>query len=575
MALERRLVTDFSLGQMSNRYAGRVDSEIRQKGAEEITGFVLGKDGGLRRRPGSIFVRDDLGIAPAADRLYNTSGIPAFTVYRDGVARWLAYIDNIGPSFEARQLNGVGSKSIGDGALEPGKRLSHAAPFRDPGTTYDYLFCWTDGDAFYVDLDNNTVARSTDVDLATYYQNRLIGILRSTGVINMSEVLDPLDFTDDEDENKPLSATPDFAGVETPKWIKGRQSLYVGTDAAEYEIFSAEPYFSEELGGLIIRRITDIGTEQAEYFGPAMAMRALSEIILIQYTGQSFDYQTRSITEQIDNSRLIWIATAEYGTHRYCYALDVDGKLFAYLQAPATGLSGWVVLAENVGWMSVYSKDLYVGIERGGTYSVEVFPIAGFDHPYERTEKQHAAFLANDAHGDRGGYITLSAATFTGDTLPASATVDLYKIDVANSTSTYVGEVDTTAGGVLDITLGDLKTLVGWTTGEMELYAHEANLFPVGTIRTLPLGGIIGSRSRISRVILQVEASSGARVRVNDGTWEEKITAAPESGPWAFRVEHRYDQEPRIEIQTVDSRPLNVYQIYVEVDVGGVSSLDG
>ena len=621
MALQRVLVTDFSFGAVSKRYAGRITSEIRTKAAETIEGFILQSDGGVGRRKGSIFIRDGVGITPKPNRLYDANSIPSFLVYRDGENRWIGYIEDSPRVYRALKLGSADVMSVTDSGLQAGTPLYSTNTFYDPTTEAEYVHIWTDSDAFHYNIADATtltaVTRLNEVDMALVYQNRLIGVRRDTGEIHMSKAMNLFDFRDQDpagvpmwdDETayavddmvrhnymifialramdapspepedgedweflsdatiRPLYAVPDWAGVEKPTWLVARQSVYIGTDLSEHEVFSSFPYFDHELGGLMIRRVTEMGTENARYLGAGLAVQSESQVMVITYTGQDFTYQAMGLSDRIDNNRLITIGAQEFGTHRYLLMLDVDGVLYCYLSAPAAGVDGWMTLAREVGWVWVFGKDAYVAIERDGGYSVEVFPLDALQHPGARTRRQAAMFLANDAHGDRGGYLVYDGTNLTGDVLPATTEVSVYTIDLENKHATHAGELNTNANGAL--VAGEVSSLIGYVSGEAYIYAHEADVVPEGRIVTLPLGGLIGTRARIAKVVLQVVDSTAARVRVNDGMWEEVETDEPYSGTWEFRVEHSQELEPRVEVQPVGAHPLNVYQILVEVDVGG------
>lgn len=656
MALERIMVTDFSFGEVSARYAGRMATELRTKSLEYIEGFRLGADGGVVRRHGSMATRITHPLAVSSGKLYDAEGIPSFVLWRNDDDRVLGLISDVGtdPTWYRYVMDAATATPTTTviSNLEQGVHMGTTGTFHDPETDAEYVHIWTDGDSFdFATATPQTITRRDQVDLAIVYQNRLIGLNRSTGELHMSKVMDLFDFTDQGPQSifyelggtasadaggltltgsltqfsvdlnegddirvgtggtsdrrtidtitsdtvltvtetflnahsgdtvylvtdgladpRPLYALPDWAGAETPKWLVSRQSVYIGTDQAEYEVFSSYPYFDREAGGLMIRRITDIGSEHATYLGPGLAVQSKAHTMLIRYTGQAFEYQAGGLTDRVDNNRLVTVQSVEFGTHRYLLVLDVDGVLWCYMSNPAAGVDGWCELAHDIGWVFVHGKDVYVAIERDAAWSIEVLPLDTVDHPNTRTKRQAAMFFANDAYGEQGGYLIYDGTDLTGDKLEASSTVDVYTISLTNKTSTYVGQATTDANGVLDITDEALETLIGYTSGEAYLYAHTEDLYPDGELRTLPLGGIIGSRSRISKVVLQVYASTGAKVRVNTGTWEEYTCDTPESGTWEFRVEHNQEEEPRVTIETVDARPLNIYQILVEVDIGG------
>jgi hypothetical protein len=567
------IITDFALGQLSKRYAGRVDG-VRAKGAEEITGFVMRRDGGVSRRRGSIFVRNGVGITPATDRLYDAAGTPAFLVYKYDGSRWLTFID--GTAQKGYEIAGTSTYSITNSSLDEGIRLD-GFTYYDPETEKSYLHLWTDNFAWDFTIGSQVITEASLAEPSCLFQNRFIGIERDSGYVYMSKELKFLEFENDENETRPLTLVADFAGIETPKWLVGRKGVYVGTDEGEWELYSSYPFFSEELGGLMARRISDVGTQQAVYFGPGLAMRDLSNILLVT-PGPEGRYNVGSVNDRIDNKMAVNMAVNDFGTHQYLHVLDVEGDLYTYIQAPQQQISGWVKMAEDVGWAMAFNKELYVAIERGSDYSVEVFPLDELTHPGSRSFRQHAMFEANDAHGDRGGYAILEASQVTNDEFPPSTSLLVYTIDLTNEHSTLAGSMTSDASGDFADSLAGLQSLTGYVSGEQYLYAHEKDVYPAGTILSLPITPLIGNYAQIGCVVLQVEKSTGAKVRVsatdpdgNDvyGAWEEKTTSAPQSGPWYFRCDAPHGSEARIEVATVDHRPLNIHQVKVELEQEG------
>jgi hypothetical protein len=581
MALKNELVTDFTLGQISDRYAGAVHLELRRKGAELIQGFVLNDDGGVSRRPGSVFVRDGLGITPTTNKLYDVQGNPSFLIFRFASDRYIGFIKDEGSqvSFQGEKVaTGSQIMSLAHGSLTTqyhGVPL-HQLRFYDPGTAKQWLHIWFESLGFDINLTSLAMSLA-DFQQAILYQGRLIAIDQSTGYILLSEELDYFDMVNDETATRPLTLVAEFSGRDDLKWIAARKSVYVGTDEGEWEVYSSYPFFSSELGGLIAREIENIGSDQAIYFGPNLVLRDLDRVIAMLPVAEE-EYGAGGISERIDNGQLVQQTMNEFGEYRYYHALDVDGNLYSFLQSPGAQISGWVTLDTDVGWIFSYNKDLYVAKERDGDYVVEVYPLRELHHPGDRTLRDHSVFAANDAHGDVGGFLTLTGASLVGDLLPPSTMVDLYKVDVTNKTSTFLAATLTDSGGALADSLAGIKSLVGYDSGTWYLHGHQDGIYPAGTIRTLPLRDLLGETGSIARVILQVSDSSGASVRITNvdedgvalaGGWETKETASLETKAWEFRPDSPMGTEPRIEIATLDYNPLNIHQVRVVIDTTG------
>lgn len=559
----RILISDFTLGQLSNRYAGKIDSEARGHGAETIVGFVLHPDGGLRRRKGTVHVRHGLGITPASDELYNDNGIPGFAVYRYSGDSWLAYFSSTTHVLGYKLTTGS-SMSIATSSLEYGHELWTEGTFVNPDDSISYLHLRTPDDDVLLNLTSDSLTRPADYDMGVIFQNRHVVAEADTGDVAMSVPLDYDNFLTTATDPA-LEATPDFAGVETVKWLKARQGLYLGTDAAEYELYSNYGYFSEELGGLMLRKISGVGARIASYFGPYMVLARDDRLIAMQSAGGAFTYEMRSLTESIDNGEWLNVDSVEYGTHRYLIALDRDGDLYCYLQSPGTQVAGWTKLRESVGWFTVYDKDLYVAYAKSSAYRVDVFPLDSLTFPGDRTAREQQLFGFNDVHGEGGGYLTVGSSV-SGDVLPASSTMRIWTIGAAGST--YKGTQVTDAAGAL--ASSTLKTLVGYTSSILYCYAYVSGDTPEGKIITLPLTLDLGKKSRVSNVVLQMWNSRGAKVRVNSGAWETWSTDTSYSGAKEFTVVAAHALECRIEVQPLSDMPLNIYQIMADVTGGEV-----
>lgn len=442
------------------------------------------------------------------------------------------------------------------------------------GSFNEYLHVWNDVRSFLIDLSTNSLDggdEKTDQEISTVYQNRLIAFDRDMGKLWMSAPYAYLDFTG----SSHLNLEPDFYGLEKPQWVMGRSSVFAGTDQGEYEIASSLPYFSNETGGLIMRKISSIGSEMAEYFGPHIVLVKDRRIIQIAYQGQG-QYQSTSVAEYIDNKRIKTLVTVEFGTHRYLCFVDSDNKLYVYTSAESSGVGAWTVLAENVAWIHTFGQDLYVAIERDGGYSLEIVPFDNIEHPGGRDSRLSEEFFNVNVHGDRGGFVycwdDLSGEHIIQDPLPPSSTVSVFEVPG----NEYIGDYETDSDGYLVKSATEILTDTGHD-GEGEsvsLYAFEKGQYYTSSMKTLPIyvpveeGLSWEQPRRINKVILKVIKSMAAKVRINEGIWESWSSDTEYSGSVEFWTDGTYDSDVQVEVKAVEEKPLHIISIEAEVSVG-------
>ena len=438
----------------------------------------------------------------------------------------------------------------------------------------EYLHLWSDDISFLIDLSDNTLEggdEKTDQEISTLYQNRLISFDRTMGKLWMSAPYSYLDFTG----KGHLNLEPDFYGSEKPKWIKSRGSTFCGTDQGEYEITSSLPYFSDKLGGLILQKISSIGSDMAEFFGPSMVLVKDRRLIQIAYQGEG-QYKSTSIAEYIDNKQVRTLVVIEFGTHRYLCFVDYDGKLYTQTSAESSGVGAWTLLDQDVGWIHAFGQDLYIAKNRGGTYAIEIVPFDNLDHPGGRDPRLTKDFWNVGVHGDRGGFIyawdDLNGEHIIQDVFPPNSTMSIYEMP-ANE---YIADLDTDSDGYLIKTASEVLTDTGHTSegDNVSLYAHEAGKFFTSRMKTLPIyvpveDGLSWEQPRrINKVILKVIDSMAAQVRINEGTWESWSSDSRYSGPVEFWVDGMYDSDVQVEVQAVEEKPLHIISIEAEVSVG-------
>lgn len=591
MSRQRVPITDFSKGMLSRKVMGRVDLPLQQKAAEEIEGFVLSPDGGITRRRGTVLIKNGLGITPATDGLYADESIPAFVVIRVGEVGsevpWMVYVNDDPRQIVAVNLRTGAQQTTSLATLEAGEPIQKTQTFyseADEDVSNQTIHLSTPGHSFALNVYDWSITELADKNVATVYQNRLIAVDRSWGTIHMSIPLEMLDFTLTEQvaipetdpveyetvETGAIENIPDFYGAERVLWLTSRQSVYMGTDSAEYEILSAYPYFSTEAGGVQVVKISEIGTEGTCYLGPYMIVRKGQRLIRIQWQGEN-QYLTDNVTEYIDNKKVIKHLSVEYGSHRYLLFVDIEQNLYCLTEAPFSKISGWTKLASGVWWIDTWEGDLYIARSTGGAFKVEVLPLDSLYVPGDRSAHLNEAFYATQFHADGCGYLTVGASAVTGDLLPASSTMEVYKM--VSGELTYVGQYDTDANGELDGTLSAIQTFVGYTDTDIYLFCHGSSTF-TSKVKTLPLhigsglGSSLGQLKHVHGIVVVVHQSTALKARVNDGPWESWSSSEEFTGAVPLRLEGLSADTVQVEIQAIDEEPLTIMSIEADVEVG-------
>lgn len=426
-------------------------------------------------------------------------------------------------------------------------------------TEHQFIQIWSKDGSIRVNLSDNTLTEEAEKQISTIFQSRRIALDRDNGILFMSA---PFAYNDFESDGL-IKYYPEFYKVETPKWIVSRGSVYIGTDKGEYEVLSSFAYFSNELGGVVAQRISNIGTDFAIYFGRTMVMVKDRRLIQIGYQGADV-YQTNSIAEFIDNGQVITADTLEFGSHRYFTFVDHNDDLYVLAQSEATGVNAWSKVASNVKWIKAHNQDLYIARDRSGSIYLEVLPFDNLNFPGNRSDNITKHFWNNKVYGDQGGYAYVKD-TITQDTLPASSTVKAYKVD--DSGYEYIGELTTDASGVIIETAAAILTMANEST-EAYLYCYKESF--TSKVKTLPVGLAAGISNvkNVNRVIVSVIDSMAFKVRVGSGTWEEWSSIDLFTGAVPISVESTNDDDPQVDIQSVDDKPLHIVTIEAEVNVG-------
>ncbi|MCF7939903.1 MAG: hypothetical protein K9L68_15020, partial [Spirochaetales bacterium] len=298
-------------------------------------------------------------------------------------------------------------------------------------------------------------------------------------------------------------------------------------------------------------------------------------LIQIGYQGAN-QYQSNSLAELIDNKTIRTIASIDFGTHRYFCFVDRNNDLYAMTNSQSSGVSAWTKLMSGVGWIHAIGQDLYAAVNRSGSYYLEIIPFDNIQNPGGRDENLTEMFWELNRYGDKGGFIyawdDLSGEHITQDTLPPSATVDVYELPG----NTYIGAWTTDADGLLTKSATQVLTDTGHTAegDEVHLWAYESGVYPTATLKTLPLyipvqSGLEWEQPRrINKVILKVIDSMAAKVRIGEGEWEEWSQDTEYSGTKEFYVDGNYSDEVQVEIQAIEDKPLHITSIEAEVSTG-------
>lgn len=590
MARMRVAITDFTGGMVSRKVAGRLDVPFQQKSAEEIEGFLVCPDGGVKRRRGTYYITEPLGIPVSEDGLYGDASVPAFVIVRTGEVGsevpYMVWIENSPRALKALNLQ-TGAATVTElGALEAGKPLRKTQTFyseTDADPSNQNIHLCTPGHSFTVNVSTWAITERATWNEATVFQNRLIVADSTWGILRMSIPLEMLDFTLTEEVAIPgtdpvefetvatgaIEAYPDFYGAEKVTWLTSRQSLYIGTNKGEYEVISAYPYYSNDPGGVRFVRVSSIGTEDAQYLGPYMVVSKNERLIRVQWSGEHV-YQTQSITEYLDNAKVIKHLTIEEGSLRYLFMLDIDRNLYCLTESPGAEVSGWSKIATDVWWIEEYDKTLAIAKPTETGFRVELLPLEVVW--WDTTESWHHAYRANYLHADWCGYLTVGAAAIVGHTLPPSSTVKVYKY--TGGAMVYVDDVDTDASGDLDDSLANIQDLVGYTDTPVELFCFDAAYTFTSRVKTLPIhiptaaGTALGKLKQIHGVVIVVHESMALQARVNGEHWETWSSDTPYSGVVPLTLETASADTVQVEVQAVGEFPLNIMSIEVDVTVG-------
>ncbi len=559
MSRKRLLITDFSRGMVSDRLAGKAETGLFQKASSELTNFIVNPDGGVSRRRGTIFVRRGAGVA---------TGIPAFTVFsKTSGATEVPYVGFIEPDTTNKftVMNGQDhvATSLLSANLEPGEKLYDSGKFNDNVlASQQQLHIWGPTKSFLVDIETlATITEWTEQDISSIFQGRMIAVDRETSKLFFSVAYDFDNFTG----IGALNFMPDHFYSEKTLWIKSRTGVYIGTTRAEYEVVSAYPAFTEDMGGIQTKKISSIGTDNAVYFGPAMVMSKDNRLLRMNYVGAN-QYQSNSIAEYIDNENIVTMDTIEYGSHRYLFFVDDVHDLYCLTESQQSEVAGWTKIMENVYWCKSFDQDLYITRKRGAEFWIEILPLDSFKYPWNRIDNSDSLFRHNNIHADAGGYINAYIdATLgnivTSDYLPESETVSVYNLttlaDLGTNLTTATGELGTDA---------EIITLLGVVDDTpVDAYTYLDEFTSV--LKTLPIPtGSVGAKKQIKNIVVKVFNSEAMKVRVNEGTWQD-WSSTTFSGNVKFNVECESSDTVQVEIQSVGVKPLNI--LLIEADISG------
>ncbi len=484
---QRVLISDFSLGMLSESLAGRVDVGLQQKAAIEISGFVISPDGGLRRRPATHGVVRNMGITPPGPSLLEAGTIPGFVAVRKGETDdqelQLIWI-------QEDPINRLVARSTDDGSEAtlasesyPGVGLRatqtfYAEPTASVENQHVFISNPHTGKTWDVDLHAVSATERDDPELATVYQNRLIIIDTRWGKIATSVPLDMLNFDTTEEvaipgtdpveyetiETGAIVAYPDFYGAELVRWmITSAGRLLIGTDRAEYEVTSTEGVLSTDVGGFVVQQVSKIGAEDAVPAGNAVLVRRGSNVSRIKWSDQSQGYEASSLNALVGMNNVIHAQGIEAGSHMFILVLDEDQNLYCRTESMSTEVVGFSLLMEGVLWFTVVHDEVFVARESYGAVGIETIPLSSLSHPSGRPAVHQKLSRYNNIGGDRGEYYTVTADGITdgrypGYSLPGGTVVSVWRF--TGSGWEYLTDVSTSSTGELGIGVADIAAMV-------------------------------------------------------------------------------------------------------------------
>jgi len=568
MSRQRILVTDFTRGIVSPRMVPRID---QTKAVSELTGFVVLPDGGIRRREGTIYARRGLGVFPS-DR----EAVPAFTTFDKRITGTetlhLAWINDAPRQLNVQNMTNRTIQSVASESLEAGKPLLDSGKFNnDLESLYaQNIHLWTPGASHVLDLETWALAEKTSQEISTIYQARMIAVNRTWGTVYMSVAYIYLDF----DSDGHLELIPDFYGFEHPRWIVAfGGDVYIGTDKSEWMLTSGYPYFTDDLGGLMMQKISGIGADLAIVFGSSIILAKDRRLVRIVYSSAG-EFQSQSMAELIDNTDIIQIETIEYGSHRYLVFIDRERRLWCLTECQNTGVAAWQILAEHVGWVKSYGQDLYIAIERDGDWNVEVIPMDNLNYPGNRSQGLKDVLFERRVYGDCGGFLRIdhdpsTGYSVTGDRLPERQTMEVYLPE-----GQYIGQRDTDANGLLIGSAEEIATWAGYDGKPVYLYCYQSGKTFTSRVKTLPLemgtalGPGLGALRRINRVIVRVFESKALRARANTGRWETWESENLFSGNVELPLDCAHSDLVQLEIEAIGDKPLHIHSIQIDATMG-------
>lgn len=558
------LLTDFTKGELSPKYHGRIDRPFYYQGAKTLKDFLIMPQGGVTRTPGTYYTAaitsgsgsdDVVRLIPFTPE-YGSNYLLIFRhlavdVYKDGVSEATVVTPYNGHQLKYIQYVQVDTSLIlVDGINEP-KELD-----------------WTDDTTWALNNQWGTYFSATHPypKAVTFHGQRLIfgGTTDLPNTIYGSQAGDVTNFTIGTNPADPWEYNAGMGGVQ---WLVSANQLVIGSGNAEYIVASKSGgAITPAIGDIYIHKQSDFGSEQKQ------GLLVDSSILFVQhggqilrnfaYNSQQASYQSGDLTFLADNLTTDGIKEFAYQRvpHNLIWAVTKTGSLIVLNYSPVYQVIGWTEQNINGTVESVV-------VTKGTTEDVVYMSVK---RTINSVTVRHIEKLAAFYIADRDNYHYVRdgiSATPSGTTVSGLTHLEGETVDVCVDGLTQAQK--TVASGAITLD----------TTGTI---AHVGLPYDPDLVTLRISVGQIASRiaGRIKRVIrLRVlfYQSPGATVYCSDGTSQEvtfDLDDVPAGGTeplfsgWKeILFPDIWDRDGYIEIKSLNPQPLTVLAIVADVEV--------
>lgn len=558
------LLTDFTKGEISPKYYGRVDKQFYYQGAKTLQDLIVLPQGGVTRTPGTYYIAAITSGSGSDDvvRLYNytpQSGYnyllvfkhQAVDIYKDGTLK-----ASVTTSYDGHELDELQFCPVDTSLI-----ITH-------GSHQPMALDWTNDTTWALTNYWGTYFSTTHPypKAVTYHEGRLIfgGTTDRPNSVFGSQVGDSTNFVLGTNPADPWEYNVAAGGI---KWLISANYLVIGSGQSEY-IMSGRGggAITPNIGNVIVHKQSDFGSELKEALlidGSVLFVQHGGRIIRgFAYNSQQAAYQSADLTFLSEHLFTDGIKEMAYQRvpNNLLWVVTDTGTLLTFNYSPVYGLAAWTEQSFNG---TVESVAVVKGSTEDEVYISVIRTING--STVRHIEKFAPFYIADrdDYHYVRDGI----SATPSGTTVSGLSHLEGETVDVVVDGLTQTQK--TVSSG--EITLD--------STGSV---AH-VGLPYTPTITTLPINtGQLASRitARIKSVIdLKVlfNNTPGATVYNSDdvsNAMEITLDDVPSGGTeplfsgWKkILFPDMWDRYGYITIKSVNPQPFTVLSIIADVEV--------